>query len=228
MADDGKADDAAGTQDDGTQDTVYTQAEVDQQVAGLKAKLSALLGKNKKLAELAKTFEGLDPDEVRGLLERSKHGDGKPADPPPDLEKYRLKVEAEVSQRYKPIEDELTTTKAELRRLKVDDRVKAAALAAGVRAAAVDDALRVTRDVFDLDEKGRVIVLDEDGDPSAVTLDRYFSETLKSAKPWFYEGSGASGSGTGSGRGEGKPKAIPAAAMMDHLEAVAKGEVTVQ
>ena len=225
MADDGTADGTA-VQDDADTSTVFTQTEVDQLVAGLKAKLNQHIGKNKRLADQLKPFEGLDPDTVRAALERATGGDDDKPEPKPDVEKLRAKIEADLKGRYEPMEKELDTARAELRRLRVDEKVKAAALAAGVRKEAVDDALAVTRSRFDLDEGGKVIVLDEDGDPSAVPMDRFWSEKFREAKPWFYEGT--AGSGTGAQRGgTGKAPVITADQIMDNLEGVAKGTIRV-
>ncbi|MDM3628264.1 hypothetical protein O9403_18930, partial [Proteus mirabilis] len=50
--------------------TPEIQAIIDQQVSGLKAKNSELLGKLKEQGDNLKRFEGIDPDTVKGMLKR--------------------------------------------------------------------------------------------------------------------------------------------------------------
>lgn len=227
MADDGTADGTA-VQDGADTGTVYTQAEVDELVAGLKAKLNQHIGKSKRMADQLKAFEGLDPEAARAALERAaadgagdQRGESKP-----DIDKLRAKIEADFKARYTPIEQDLEQTRQELRRLKVDEKVRVAALAAGVRKEAVDDAMAVTRGLFDLSADGKIIVLDEDGEPSVVPMDRFWSEKFRDAKPWFYEST--AGSGTGATRGStGKAPVITSDQIIDNLEGVATGKVRV-
>lgn len=68
------ADDPNGGSGSGSQITPELQAiidkQVNEQVVGLKAKNSELLGKLKEQNENLKRFEGIDPEQVKGILQR--------------------------------------------------------------------------------------------------------------------------------------------------------------
>lgn len=168
-------------------------------VGGLKSALE----KERKAAKdaLAKARAGGDTAEVERLraeldeLKTKAGGDHKP-----DVESLRKKWDAEAATARQAIETERDAARRELRTLRLDGKLREAALAAGVRKTAIEDLLEVTRRHFDLDDKGRVVVLDDDGDPSSKTMERFF-ETLKDGKPWFFEG--APGAGTGARPGAG-------------------------
>lgn len=66
QADDGSQGGGGGT----PEITPEIQAIIDQQVSGLKAKNSELLGKLKEQGDNLKRFEGIDPDTVKGMLKR--------------------------------------------------------------------------------------------------------------------------------------------------------------
>lgn len=57
---------------------------------------------------------------------------------------------------------------------------------------------------FTLDEKGRVIVIDDDGDPLDVKPETYFAETFKTAKKFYFLATETGGSGP---NGNGKSTA---------------------
>ena len=83
----------------------------------------------------------------------------------------------------------------------LDDQVRRAIIKSGVFAEDIDDVLTLTKNRFDLDENNNVIVKDESGKPLAdTTIDGYFGDTFKKARPKFYQGSGASGSGMPAGK----------------------------
>jgi hypothetical protein len=96
----------------------------------------------------------------------------------------------------KPIEDENAALKAENRKLKLTDRVKALYLKHGGMPDRVEDAMLVLERRTDLGDKDGIVVLGEDGKPTAESIDEFLSKTFKAAKPWLYEGTGASGSGS--------------------------------
>lgn len=86
----------------------------------------------------------------------------------------------------------------------LDDQVRRAIIKSGVFADDIDDVLTLTKNRFDLDENNHVVVKDDNGKPLAdTTVDAYFTETFKKARPKFYQGSGASGSGTPAGTSNG-------------------------
>jgi hypothetical protein len=103
---------------------------------------------------------------------------------------------------------------SELTKFKLTDRVRAAALAAGVLPDDIEDVLTITSRRFKLGDKDEIVVLDKDGDPSSTNLDKSFTEEFKTAKPKFYGASGAGGSGApagGAGGGGGGAKTVKVA-----------------
>lgn len=144
-------------------------------------------------------FKDIDPDRYRQLLEEAekREHEGKP-----DLEKVIEKRLKEFEEKnYKPVVQERDQFKAELRTLRLDDKVKAAALKAGVFPEDVDDVLVITKRYFDLDETGKIVVIDDDGDPAGKTPEQWFGDVFKQRKPKFFRGSDASGSGARAGVG---------------------------
>lgn len=170
-------------------------------VGGLK---SALEKERKERKDLLARIRGAgDPAELDRLKAELEELKGKAAgESKPDVEALRKKWDAESATRLQAIERERDQSRAELRQLKLDDRLRLAALDAGVRKSALEDVLEVTRRHFDLDDKGRVVVLDDDGDPSSKTVEKFF-EGLKETKSWFFEGAPGAGSGTRGGGGSG-------------------------
>lgn len=117
--------------------------------------------------------------------------------------------EAEAAAR-KPIEDELTATKAENRKLKLTDRVQALALKHGVMQDRIKQAMRILDERTDLTDTGGIVVKDEEGKVTTETIDDFLSKTFKKESPWFYKGTGSSGSGAAGSEGGGEePKPKP-------------------
>ncbi len=85
---------------------------------------------------------------------------------------------------------------AELRVFKLEKPVREAALAAGVTEADIDDVLTITRKRFDL-RAGKIVVLDEKGDETSLTPEKFFGEVFKTHRPKFYETTNASASESG-------------------------------
>lgn len=112
-------------------------------------------------------------------------------------------LRTEDAQKRKPIEDENATLKAEIRQLKLTERVQRMALDAGVMKERLDDAMLHLEKRIDLTADGDgLVVKDKTGKATTETVEDFLSKTFKEEKPWAYEGSGASGSGSlGSGGG---------------------------
>jgi hypothetical protein len=67
-----------------------------------------------------------------------------------------------------------------------NEKVRAAAIRAGVRESDVEDVMAITASRFDLGQDGNVIVLGEDGRASGVSVDDYF-KTFRSQRPRYFE-----------------------------------------
>jgi hypothetical protein len=117
----------------------------------------------------------------------------------------------------KPLEDELTTVRAENRKLKLTDRVKALALAAGVMPDRIKQAMKILDERTDLTDADGIVVKDEAGKVTTETIEDFLAKTFKKESPWFYAGAGASGSGAsgsnGSGGGTATDTTTPAQAL---------------
>jgi len=98
--------------------TTFTQAQVDEMVAGLKSKNSELLGKVKSYDERLKPYEGLDPAKAREALTAAEKAEAEAAKARGDWDanekRLRDQWAAEHTKVVDPLKSELDQTKAEL------------------------------------------------------------------------------------------------------------------
>jgi hypothetical protein len=185
------------------------------QVEGVEdtAALKKALKSERETAKLAKAWQAAFPDatpeQIAALVKKA-------TEQPEPTKKGKASEDEEVQRLLKKREDEIRgeyepkvkagdAAQQELRSLKLDVGRRAAALKAGILPDAIDDALTLSSKHFDLDEKGRPVVLDEDGDPSSMSVEKFFATKFKEAKPHLYKGTGASGSGAEQTAGRGAP-----------------------
>jgi hypothetical protein len=194
------------------------QESVDAAVKGLKAKNDELLGKNKEFQTRLASFNGLDPERAKALVEQMDHDE--------DLKLFSEGKKAVVIDKYtermrtahtSELEAERAQTLAERQRA---DNYKGAVLdnqirsvTTGLHKGAVEDALLQARQIFSLDAKGNAVKLDAEGRPELGKDGKQpfspaeWMEMQRELKPhWFpasTSGSGSSGAqGTGSGTGK--------------------------
>ncbi|WP_353268013.1 hypothetical protein [Gemmatimonas sp.] len=105
------------------------------------------------------------------------------------------RIRADLAAQYTPVEQENSTLKSELRKLKLTDRVRALALKAGVMADRIDDAMLVIEPRTDLGDVDGLVFKNEKGEVTAQSADQFFAD-LKNAKPYFFAFEGGSGSGS--------------------------------
>ena len=187
--------------DGGGSDKTYTQAEVDELVAGLKNKNGELLGSQKQLkADLAtmqeqlKRFDGIDPEAVHNILKRFS-----------DDEEAKLIAEGKIDEvlnrrtermqgaHQKQVKDLQAQLEAANKRADqftgrvLSDAVRAAGLDAGIHKSAVADAIFRAQSAFVVDENGELAArenaLDKQGKP--LTLKAWFDDMRDSAPHWF-------------------------------------------
>lgn len=164
----------------------------------VQAKLKRAIATERESRELTakelKAFKdlGFSPEQIAEIKAKA---DAAKDDKQPDFERVLAKRMQEVEERFKPIVTEAESLRSENRRLKLTDKVRAAAIKAGVIEDEVDDVLRLTEAHFELDKEGRPIVLDDDGDPSDKTPEQWFTEVYKKQRPGRFKGTGGSGSG---------------------------------
>lgn len=138
-------------------------------------------------------------------------------------EEQLQKIRTDEAAARAPIEAELATTKAENRKLKLTDRVKALALKHGIMTDRIDDAMVLLDSRTDLGDAGGIIVKGKDGVATAETVDDFLSKTFKTEKPWLYVGPGGSGAGGGGSNGTDAPTAEKTQARTAELRSVIAG-----
>lgn len=159
-------------------------------------KAAALLDEKKEAERKLKAAEK-ERDDLKRTQEARDKGISED-----ELQKIR---DAEALAR-KPIQDENDKLKAENRKLKLTDRVKALALAAGIMPDRIDDAMLALDRRTDLTDADGIVVKDKTGAVTTAKIEDFLKTEFKTEKPWLYHGSGASGSGaTGSNGVTGTP-----------------------
>lgn len=169
-------------------------------------------GKSELVKALKKEFPSATDDELTELIRQAKklRDRGDDDDDEGDeskqkvAEKLAKKLRAELEEEYGPIKQENETLKGKLRRVLLDDQIRKLALDAGIFPDEVDDVIELVRTKrIDLNDKDELVVLDKDGDPSAITPDKFFKETYKKEKPRYYKATDASGGDATRGKGGG-------------------------
>lgn len=206
-----------GTGGGGATITPEIQALIDQQVAGLKAKNSELLGKVKDASEQLKRFDGIDPDAVTAMLKRFA-----------DDEEAGLikagKVDEVLSKRTERLRGDFEkklsqeaerAKKAEAKAAKLADRTLAgslrdAAMKTGALPEAMEDIVLRARGLWTLNDDGEAVAVDADGevilgkDGKSPLTPLEWAESLREAAPHLWpraQGAGAQGSGRGTASG---------------------------
>jgi hypothetical protein len=194
------------------------EAEGVEDVTGLKAHQQKLLDEVKGLKESAKTFKDIDPEKYKQMMadaeEREREGKKKSG----DWEGWKATFEESKQKELKALQDTITEKDARIRKFLLEDKVRVAALEAGVRKESVE---RVLRDVLHpdgprlrLDEKENIEVL-ANGSPLDLKVESFFKDIYSQEAKECYEGhsvqggSGASNGNNGSARGADLSKLSP-------------------
>ena len=176
---------------------------------GLKNKNKEILNKLTEAKNGLKRFEKLaelEDDDIAELLElREKKGQ----QPPPSdtnndelkaqLEKLHKKALDKVTGEKTTIETRAAELEKELKHYKLTVPIRDVALKAGVIPEDLDLVLLDTQKRFSLNDEGKIVVLDEDGDETDITPQKFFESLYKEMRPKFYAASGAGGSGAPAG-----------------------------
>lgn len=142
---------------------------------------------------------GMTPEEIRELKGKLTEPPG-PGEPK-DFEKLVAKRVDEVKKEFEPVVAENDRLKGELKQLRLTDRVRADYIAAGGIEEDAELVLKDTDGRFDLSDKNKVVVLDDDGDPTGMTPKEWFEKKYKPTRKKFFKGTGAAGSGAAGGSG---------------------------
>jgi len=201
-----------------------------------KAELEGALRREREERKQAKAdlerYKGIDPDKARAAQARLDEFDEKQLMDKGEFDRLLKKRSDEFAAAEAEYQRQLTEHGTQLTKFKLTDKVRAAALSAGVLAEDIDDVLMITQRRFRLGDKDQIVVLDRDGDESSATLEKFFGEEFKSQKPKFYGASGAGGSGAPAGGttsgGQGGAKTIKrtdfdALSQSDRMKAAKEG-----
>lgn len=189
------------------------QAKIDAEVAGLKKKNSEVIGKLKETQEKMKQFDGLDVETLKSLhaqLQQNEElkllAEGKTEEVvtrrvellKKDYDNQIGMLKAAVDER----DSALKQKEENLRKLAVDGTVREAYMTLGFEPTALDDVIRIARDVFIMDEHGDVVPRDGKGNvifskdgKSPITTSEWLN-LLSEKKPYLKgvsKGAGAQG-----------------------------------
>lgn len=191
-------------------------AQVNEAVGGLKAKNGELIGKLKEHNEKLKSFEGIDPDAVRGILQRFADDEEAKLIAAGKLDEVLNKRTERMKSGYdrdleaarqEAARHQTRTEKFASRVLKGE--VIGAASEAGVHKFAMEDAMLAASRDFELDDDGNPIAKEgrfgKDGKP--LTLKEWFADMKETRPHWFPANANGSGSGqSGSDVRAGTPR----------------------
>lgn len=146
------------------------QAEVDKATSGLTAKRTELLGKVQSLKQQLANFDGIDPEEVRGLLakidddeERDLIGKGEFETV---LQRRTDRMVQAHNQTLAEKDTEIQTAQQRIANLTdraIASAIKGAAAEAGALPKALSDFVSRAKGVFTLDDNYEVVAVDQDG-----------------------------------------------------------------
>jgi hypothetical protein len=162
--------------------------------AKIEETLTKTRSERKEFEKAAKDASEKAADLQRQLDAKSATG----ADTDKKVSEMLAKWEQDKNAAVKAVKDQLDTAAGELRTLKLDDKIKAAALAAGVLPTKVDAVLKLTKDSFDLADD-RIVVKDAKGEVTTKTVADFFAKDYRAQMPELYQGTKATGGGASGG-----------------------------
>ena len=152
--------------------TPEIQTLIDQQVSGLKAKNTELLGKIKEQGDNLKRFDGIDPDTVKGMLKRFENdeeakliADGKIDEV---INKRTERMRGDTDKQLKEANARVEKAEAfanKFRARVLGDEIRSAAGKAGALSSAQEDLILRAKGIFQINDEGQAVAVDEDGNP---------------------------------------------------------------
>jgi hypothetical protein len=185
----------------------------------LKEERSAIFGDRKpdEIAEILKQHAKAEEDRAKSAGEFDKL-----------LEKRLAERDAEWTKKY----DAVSPYKAKYEDTTLDAIIRKAAIPAGVDGKDLEEYVipLIKGRRIKLDDAGKAVVLDKDGDPTGLTVEKFFTDAFKSEAPKFYAAAGGSGGGAGPAGGAGRAVAgqvrmTDNAAFIANLADIASGKV---
>jgi hypothetical protein len=190
---------------------------------GLKSALEKERKARREYEKKMKSLEDVDPDEYRQLKQQQQKAEEEKLQKEGEFEKLREKWSKEREQERQKYQEQVNELNRKLDTLYLDKEIERAALNAGVIPEDLEDVMAITKHrIKRADDGETIVVLDKDGEPSQSTLDKFFSQDFKEAKPKFYKSDVLPGSGSKPGGGGPKsPKAVTRA-QFDAMSATDK------
>lgn len=211
----------------------------DKDVVGLKASQQRILEEKKaaekETARLRSLHGDLSEDELAQLIKDRAKAEHDRALKAGDVEKLVEKRVNETKVEYDKRIAALEPFKQKYEDRELDIAIRDAASKAGVISEDMPHVLAIVKgNRVKLDPAtNKMVVFDKDGDPTGITVEKFFAETFKAEAPKFYNASGAGGGGAGGGGGGGKGRTDGTIARGDNqgflanVDKIAKGEVKV-
>ena len=192
---------------------------------GLKSALEKERAARREFEKKYGALKNVDPDEYAKLKREAEEREQKKLEDKGEFEKLREKWAQKEEQMKTDYEKKLSEKDGLLKKLVLEDRMRQAALKAGIRPDRIDDVMSLTSARANMDDSGAIRILDENGDPTTETPFDFYAKTYKSARPDYFVGSNASGSGaTPGGTGGGLPKSMKRSSMTDQEKTKFIGE----
>lgn len=175
-------------------------------VAGIKASQRRALDEKKALEEsLNKALGGRKLEDVQAIIEAQEKAADEAARKKGDFDTILSKREKAIRDELEPQVVEGKAAVAKLAALEFRSQVGDVAIEADINPKKLNAVLKlVDGDHIKRTKDGKFVVVDEDGDPTGETLDKFFTGTFKKLYPEFYLSTGSSGGGSTGGNGERK------------------------
>lgn len=209
-------------------------------VTGLKANADSLLNEKKqvqqRIDEMTKALGGLTPEQITKIREDAKRAEEDADRRNGDFDKLLSKRLDEQKAQFEKQISELAPFRDKYIDREVEFAIRDAAAKAGVPAEDIPyvvDLHRGRRVRYD-EKTGKPVVVDKDGDPTGLTVEKFYAETFKAEAPKFYGPQGGSGGGAGGSSGKAgaggngsAPTVTDDKGFLANIDKIAKGEVQV-
>ena len=215
-----------------TKEGKWAVADVD----GLKSSQERLLDEKKKLQakyeELERSLGGLSSEQIQKYRTDMARLEEEQARKAGDFDKLLEKRIGETKAEYEKRLAEAEQYKTKYVDREVEFAIRDAAAKAGVPPEDIPyvvDLHKGRRVRYD-EKTGKTVVYDRDGDPTGLSVEKFYAESFKAEAPKFYGSTAGSGGGStgGSTRAPGGAPAITdQASFLANLDKIAKAEVKV-
>lgn len=162
------------------------------------SKLEETLGKVRQEKKDADKAARIAEDRAADLQRKLDAKEASGAETDKKVSDMLAKWEEDKNKAVQAVEKERDDARTELRTLRLDDKLKAAFLAAGGRPERVEKAIADTKRHFDLVD-GEIVHKDEKGTVTTTKVTDFYGKSYKTEMPEFYSGTKATGGGANGG-----------------------------